>query len=53
MMNHINSYRREGLNDRSPYDVFSYLFGEYVLNKLGVKHVPPDSIVLRPSLLEM
>jgi IS30 family transposase len=52
MMNHINSYGREGLNDRSPYDVFSYLFGECVLKKLGVKHVSPDSIVLRPSLLE-
>ncbi|GHV41376.1 hypothetical protein FACS1894187_23070 [Synergistales bacterium] len=52
MMNHINSYGREGLNDRSPYDVFSYLFGEDVLKKLGVERVSPDSIVLRPSLLE-
>ncbi|GHV38635.1 hypothetical protein FACS1894187_17670 [Synergistales bacterium] len=52
MMNHINSYGREGLNDRSPYDVFSYLFGEDVLKKLSVERVSPDSIVLRPSLLE-
>jgi IS30 family transposase len=52
MMSHINSYGREGLNDRSPYEVFSYLFGKAVLRKLGVEFISPDSIVLRPSLLE-
>jgi IS30 family transposase len=52
MMNHINSYGREGLNDRSPYEVFSYLFGEDALKKLGVEHISPDNIILRPSLLE-
>ena len=31
MMNHINSYKRKKLNDRSPYDTFSFLHGEEIL----------------------
>lgn len=31
MMNHINSYKRKKLNNRSPYETFSFLHGEEVL----------------------
>jgi len=51
MMNHINSYSRLTLNDRTPYDTFKFLFGEEVLKKLGSKLIPPNDICLKPSLL--
>ena len=35
MMNHINSYKRKKLNNRSPYETFSFHHGEEVLKKLG------------------
>ena len=28
MMNHINSYRRKKLNGKSPYEAFSFYYGE-------------------------
>ena len=34
-MSHINSYKQEKLNNRSPYEVFSFYYGEDVLKKLG------------------
>lgn len=52
MMDNINSYARDDLNGRSPYEVFAFLYGEDVLKKLGVHLIPADDIVLKPSLLE-
>lgn len=42
-MSHINSYKQEKLNNRSPYEVFSFYYGEDVLKKLGC------SVVAYPS----
>ena len=52
MMDHINSYGRDAINDRTPYHMFEFLYGNEALIKLGVNLVPPDLIVLRPSLLK-
>nr|WP_330390577.1 hypothetical protein [Butyrivibrio sp. M55] len=51
MMNHINSYKRKKLNDRSPYETFSFYHGEEVLKKLGCSKVAADDILLKPELL--
>jgi IS30 family transposase len=51
MMNHINSYKRKKLNDRSPYETFGFHYGEEVLTKLGCRAIAPDEIQLKPSLL--
>lgn len=52
MMNHINSYKRKKLNNRSPYETFSFLHGEDVLEKLGCRKVAAYDITLKPSLLK-
>ena len=52
MMSHINSYSREKLNDISPYDLFGYLYGFSLLDKLGQRKIPANDIVLKPSLLK-
>ena len=51
MMDHINSYKRKKLNDRSPYETFSFYHGEEVLKKLGCSKVAADDILLKPELL--
>ena len=51
MMDHVNSYGRDDLNGKSPYEVFAFLYGEDILKKLGVHRIPADEIVLKPSLL--
>lgn len=52
MMDHINSYGRKSLGDRSPYEVFALFYGEEALGRLGVSPVPADGVTLLPSLLK-
>lgn len=52
MMNHVNSYGRKKLNDRSPYAVFSFLHGIAPLKRLDSELITPNDIVLSPSLLK-
>mgnify|MGYP001016908574 CR=1 FL=1 len=52
MMSHINSYSREKLGDKSPFDVFGFIYGYDVLKKLGLNRIMDNEILLRPSLLK-
>lgn len=52
MMNHINSYKRKKLNNRSPYETFSFYHGEDVLQKLQCSPVAASEILLKPALLK-
>ena len=52
MMDHINSYKRKKLNNRSPYETFSFYYGEDVLKKLGCSPVAAENIILKPKLLK-
>lgn len=51
MMNHINSYSRPELGDKSPYEAFEFYYGKEALTLLGAEKIPPNEVVLRPSLL--
>lgn len=52
MMNHINSYSRPELGDKSPYAMFQFYYSKQILEKLGVKSVKPNDIILKPELLK-
>ena len=53
LMNHINSTKRPGLNNMSPYELISDKDREmHLLMKiLGLKKIPADEVNLTPSLL--
>lgn len=52
MMNHINSYNRKDLGNKSPYYIFKELYGIDILNKLKVNIIPTDDINLTPKLFK-
>ena len=52
VMSHVNSYIRKKLNDISPYDIFSSVFGNDILPKLGITRIPLEDVILKPSLLK-
>ena len=52
VVDHISSYPRPSLGNRTPYEVFSFLYGEDTLQKLGIRKIPADRVTLRPSLLK-
>ena len=56
MMSHINSYKRVSLNGRSPFEMFAFLYGQELLEKLlhltCQKIIQPSDIILKPYLLK-
>lgn len=52
MMDHINSYGRPELGDKSPYEMFEFYYGREILDILGVHKIPANEIILTPELLK-
>lgn len=50
MMDHINSYCRESLGNKCPYDMFSFLYGEEVLTNLGCHKINANDVTLNNSI---
>lgn len=51
IFSHINSYNRKSKDDRTPYELFSYVYGEEVTNKLNIKKIEFNDIDLTPNLI--
>jgi IS30 family transposase len=51
MFSHINAAPRLSLNDKSPFEVFSFFYGEKTANALGISKIHRDDVVLKPYLI--
>ena len=52
MMNHINSYSRESLHNKSPYEMFRFFYGSEILDFLGCRRIPPQDVTLNRSIFK-
>ena len=52
MLDHINSYGRHELGDKSPYEMFEFYYGKEILDLLGIHKIPANEIILKPELLK-
>lgn len=52
MLSHINSYKREKLNNRSAHQMFSFLYGKDILDALNIQEIAPNEINLKPKLMK-
>lgn len=52
MMSHINSYGREKFSGKSPIEMFDFLYGQGLAEKLSIFKIPPNEIILTPALLK-
>jgi IS30 family transposase len=52
VMSHVNSYSRPALNDKAPIDLFSFTYGAEILDRLGIRRIPSNEVILKPSLLD-
>ena len=52
MFSHINSTPRESLGDKTPYDIFTFIYGKELANKLGIQKIEKDEICTTPRLLK-
>ena len=52
IFSHVNSIKRKSLNGKTPYEVFSFMFGESTATLLGIEEIPADEVVQSPKLLK-
>lgn len=53
MFSHINSTPRKSLGGKTPYEAFSFFYGEDILKKLNVQKIQKDKVTLQPYLLKI
>ena len=51
MMSHINSVKRDSLGGKSPFECLSKKEMR-IVKKLGLRLIPPDEVILNPSLFK-
>lgn len=52
MFSHINSVPRNSLGGKTPYEAFSFFYGEDILKKLNIQKIEKDKVTLQPYLLK-
>ena len=52
IFSHVNSTKRKVLNGKTPYEVFSFMFGECTAALLGIREIPAQDVVQSPKLLK-
>jgi IS30 family transposase len=52
MFSHINSTPRESLGDKTPYDIFTFIYGRELADKLGIQEIEKDEVCTTPRLLK-
>jgi len=52
IFSHVNSTKRKSLNGKTPYEMFSFMFGESTAALLGIKEIPAADVIQSPKLLK-
>jgi len=52
IFSHVNSIKRKSLNGKTPFEMFSFMFGENTASILGIKAIPAAEVVQSPKLLK-
>ena len=52
IFSHVNSIKRKSLNGKTPYEMFSFLYGDSTAALLGIHKVPSAMVVQSPKLLK-
>lgn len=52
MFSHINSTPRESLGDKTPYEIFTFIYGKKLSNKLNIQKIAKDEVTTTPRLLK-
>lgn len=52
MFSHINSTPRENLGNKTPYDIFTFIYGKELADKLNIQKIAKDEVNTNPRLLK-
>ena len=52
MFSHINSIPRKSLGDKTPYEIFTFIYGKELADKLNIQKIEKDEVCTTPRLLK-
>jgi len=52
IFSHVNSVKRKSLNGKSPFEIFTFTYGEDIASLLGIKAIPAEKVIQSPALLK-
>lgn len=52
MLSHINSTPRESLGNKTPYEIFTFIYGKELADKLNIQKIEKDEVCTTPRLLK-
>jgi hypothetical protein len=52
VFSHVNGVKRKIFNGKTPYEMFSFIYGVEVAALLGIVEIPADEVVQSPLLLK-
>ena len=52
IFSHVNGVKRKIFNGKSPYEIFSFTYGDNITKILGIEYVPPEQVIQSPKLLK-
>ena len=52
MFSHINSTPRESLGGKTPYEIFTFIYGKQLADKLNIQKIEKDEVCTTPRLLK-
>lgn len=52
MFSHINSTPRESLGDKTPYEIFTFIYGKNLADKLNIQKIEKDEVCTTPRFLK-
>lgn len=52
MFSHINSTPRESLGGKTPYEIFTFIYGKELANKFNILEIAKDEVTTTPHLLK-
>ena len=52
VFSHINSTPRELLGGKTPYEIFTFIYGKELANKLNIQKIAKDEVTTTPRLLK-
>ena len=52
MLSHINSTPRESLGNKTPYEIFAFIYGKELADKLNIQNIEKDEVCTTPRLLK-
>ena len=51
VFSHINCVKRASLNGKTPYEMFTFMYGEELARLLGIECIPATDVIQSPKLL--